>query len=178
MSFLSIRSIAFAFFLSSISLLGLNGSRTAWANDIEPGKEFYTAPHASSPIVIDGNLSEWGNVPVLADPKIAVVNGKGGTSGGKGGGGADGNYVLFESYAGGTWSGPEDQTSAVQIAWDTNNVYLGFVVTDDYHENMSQAAWNGDSLQLMIADGSRSQQVALYNYALLGYEDDRTRPGT
>src|SRR5258708_34282884 len=81
------------------------------------------------------------------------------------------NYVLFEPYSGGTYSGPDDQTSAVQIAYDADNVYFGFVVTDDYHENMSGTAWNGDSIQLMIADATRTQQGALYNYALLGYED-------
>src|SRR5262249_32865971 len=32
-------------------------------------------------------------------------------------------------------------------------------------------AWNGDSIQLMIADSTRTSQIALYNYALLGYED-------
>src|SRR5205807_123718 len=50
--------------------------------------------------------------------------------------------------------------------------YFGFVVTDDYHENISGNAWNGDSIQLMIADATRTQQVALYNYALGGYEDN------
>jgi hypothetical protein len=50
-------------------------------------------------------------------------------------------------------------------------VYFGFVVTDDYHENISLNAWNGDSIQLMIADATRTTQVALYNYALGGYEN-------
>src|SRR5207247_398527 len=52
-------------------------------------------------------------------------------------------------------------------------VYFGFVVTDDYHENISGNAWNGDSIQLMIADATRTTQVALYNYALGGYEDNQ-----
>jgi hypothetical protein len=43
-------------------------------------------------------------------------------------------------------------------------------VTDDYHENSANSPWNGDSIQLMIADGGRSNQVALYNYALGGTE--------
>ena len=59
----------------------------------------------------------------------------------------------------------------MQIVYDADNVYFGFVVTDDYHENMSGNAWNGDSIQLMIASADRTTQVALYNYALLGYED-------
>src|SRR5215510_9760725 len=106
------------------------------ANDIEPTKEKYTAIHrGTSPVVVDGELTEWSGVPVLSDPKFAIVAGKEGTAAGKGGGGADGNYVLFEQFNGGTWSGPDDQTSAVQIVWDEDNVYFGFTVTDDFQEN-------------------------------------------
>src|SRR5690242_5020010 len=134
------------------------------ANDIEPGKEFYTVVYAPKPIVLDGDLSEWSGVPVLADPKFAVPKFSGTN--------ANPNYVLFEEYAGGTWTGPDDQTSAVQVIYDADNVYFGFVVTDDYHENSARSAWNGDSIQLMIADAARTNQVALYNYALGGIETD------
>ena len=127
-------------------------------------KENYTALRTSKPIVLDGDLSEWTGAPVLADPKFAVPKFSGTND--------SPNYVLFEEYSGGTWSGPDDQTSAVQIVYDADNVYFGFVVTDDYHENMSGNAWNGDSIQLMIADARIGPtQVALYNYALGGYED-------
>src|SRR4051812_41351378 len=86
------------------------------ANDIEPTKEFYTAIHrGATPFTLDGILNEWTGVPVLSDPKFAIVLGKEGTAAGKGGGGADGNYVLFERYNGGDWTGPDDQTSAVEI---------------------------------------------------------------
>ena len=134
----------------------------AKGNDIEPGKEFYTATPAPNPIVLDGSLSEWTGVPVLADPKFAVPKFSGTNDAP--------NYVLFEEYDGGTWTGPDDQTSAVQIVYDANNVYFGFVVTDDYHENAANSAWNGDSVQLMIASADRTAQVALYNYALGGVE--------
>jgi len=135
-------------------------------NDIEPGKEFYTVRYAPRPIVLDGDLSEWSGVPILADPKFAVPKFSGTN--------ASPNYVLFEEYNGGTWTGPDDQTSAVQITYDANNVYFGFIVTDDYHENSANSAWNGDSVQLMIADATRTTQVALYNYALGGVEEDAT----
>lgn len=131
-------------------------------NDIEPTKEYYTARYAPKPIVLDGDLGEWSGVPVLADPKFAIPKFSGTNS--------SPNYVLFEEYNGGTWTGPDDQTSAVQIVFDTDNVYFGFVVTDDYHENSANSAWNGDSVQLMIASGDRTTQIALYNYALGGVE--------
>src|SRR5688572_12997793 len=72
-------------------------------NDIEPGKEFYTAIRSTSAIVIDGNLNEWAGVPVLADPKFAIPKGAG----------TNGPYVLFETYAGGDWTGTDDHSSAV-----------------------------------------------------------------
>jgi hypothetical protein len=144
--------------------LSLSLISPAIANDIEPGKEFYTATRAANPIVVDGNLAEWGGVPVLADPRFYIPKGSGplGT----------GTLVLFEEYAGGIWTGPDDHTSAVQIVYDSENVYFGFVVTDDYHENSRNSAWNGDSVQLMIANAARDQQIALYNYALGGIESD------
>src|SRR5438876_161798 len=137
----------------------------AKGNDIEPTKEYYTAVRTTNTIVIDGNLSEWSGAPVLADPKFAVPKFSGTN--------ASPNYVLFEEYNGGTWSGPNDQTSAVQIVYDADNVYFGFVVTDDYHEDISGNAWDGDSIQLAITDAARSTIVALYNYALAGYEDNQ-----
>ncbi|MCP5517725.1 MAG: hypothetical protein H7A45_10780 [Verrucomicrobiales bacterium] len=132
----------------------------AQSNDIEPGKEYYTANPAPNAVVLDGNLNEWTGVPVLSDPKFAIPKGSG----------RGGELVLFEEYAGGTWSGPDDQTSAVQVVYDADNIYFGFVVTDDYHENSANSAWNGDSVQLMIANGKQDTQVALYNYALGGIE--------
>jgi len=148
---------------STIGLLSVlaAGSVQLVANDIEPGKEYYNATLMPKAIVIDGNLSEWAGVPVLADPKYAIPKGAG----------TKGTYVLFEEYSGGIWTGPDDQTSAVQVAWDADNLYIGMVVTDDYHENSANSAWNGDSAQLMIANGDRTVQVALYNYALGGVED-------
>ena len=132
-------------------------------NDIEPGKETYSVTSAPKAIVLDGSLSEWSGIPVLADPKFSVPKGSGAAG--------TGNYVLFEEYAGGTWTGPDDQTSAVQVAYDSDNIYFGFVVTDDYHENSANSAWNGDSIQLMIASADRTAQVALYNYALGGTDN-------
>jgi hypothetical protein len=151
------------------------------ANDIEPTKEFYTAIHkGAAPVVIDGNLNEWTGVPVLSDPKFAVPKGSGP-------GAADHNtctqcsddqaspnYVLFESL-GASWTGPDDQTSAVEVVWDADNVYLGFIVTDEYHENVAHSAWNGDSVQLMVTGPTRSGAQGtgffLYNFALGGTED-------
>src|SRR5216117_1017627 len=158
---LGAHSIVFGKTPSETALMTL-AAPPAPSNDIEPGKETYTVTYAPRPVVLDGNLSEWAGVPVLADPKFSVPKGSGPTG--------TGTYVLFEEYNGGTWTGPDDQTSAVQVIYDAENVYFGFVVTDDYHENSANSAWNGDSVQLIIAHATRTTQVALYNYALGGIE--------
>ena len=62
-----------------------------------------------------------GAVLSISDPRSAIPKGSG----------TNGTYVLFETYNGGIWTGPDDWTSAFQIAWDANNLYIGIVVTDD-----------------------------------------------
>ena len=56
----------------------------------------------------------------------------------------------------------------MQIVYDADNIYFGFVVTDEYHQSSAtdaSTAWNGDSVQLMIAGAEQTTRVALYNYA-------------
>jgi hypothetical protein len=134
----------------------------AQANNIEEGKEFYTAVKAKNPIVLDGDLSEWSGANVIADPRFwsPKANAR-----------EDQELVNFELWGGGNWTGPDDHTSAVRVVYDDENVYFGFVVTDEYHENSANSAWNGDSVQLMVANADRDTQIALYNYALGGVED-------
>jgi hypothetical protein len=129
------------------------------ANDIEPGKELQLAYPNVNPIVLDGNLSEWLS-PAIVNPRFSIPKGSG----------AAGQQVFFEPYAGGTWTGPDDHSVSFQIQYDQNNVYLGVTVTDDYHEHSSATSWNGDAVQIMIADPTRSAQIALYNYGLGGIE--------
>ena len=135
---------------------------TAQANDIEPSKEFYTAIKATNPIVVDGDLSDWAGANILADPRFSIPKGSG----------DDGELVNFELHNGGNWTGPDDHTSNVRVVYDDENVYFGFVVTDEYHENAANSAWNGDSVQLMVANDGRDTIVGLYNYALGGTEEN------
>ena len=130
-------------------------------NNIEEGKEHYTAIKAANPIVLDGKLDEWSGAQVVADPRFWEP---------KASPRAEQELVNFELWQGGDWTGPDDQTSTVRVVYDEENVYFGFVVTDEYHENSANSAWNGDSVQLMVANADRDNQVGLYNYALGGVE--------
>ena len=133
------------------------------ANDIEPGQEFQLATPAANPIVLDGNLSEWSGRQIV-NPQFYFPKGSG----------PAGQLLTFEEYPGAqdgsTWSGPSDQSMSLQILFDQLSVYLGVIVTDDYHEHAAGAAWDGDAVQIMIANPARDAQVALYNYALGGIE--------
>ena len=132
----------------------------AQANDIDPAIETsYVALKAVNPIELDGELSEWAGANVIENPRFSIPKGS-----------DDGeNLVSFEEL-GGDWTGPEDHTASVQVVYDDENVYLGVVVTDEYHENSANSAWNGDSLQAMITNEDRDVQVGRYNYALGGVE--------
>ena len=116
-------------------------------NDIEPSKEFYTANKTVNPIVIDGDLSEWTGAEVLADPRFYIPKFSGSDPN------VEGELVNFEILGDGDWTGPDDHTSAVRVLYDDDNVYFGFVVTDEYHENAANSAWNG----------ARSPDVAAVN---------------
>jgi hypothetical protein len=129
------------------------------ANDIEPGQEFQFATRAANPIVLDGNLSEW-NGQSIVNPQFSIPKGSG----------AAGQRLPFEIYNGGDWTGPSDQSMSLRILFDQLNVYLGVTVTDEYHEHAAFTSWDGDAVQIMIADPTRTFQVALYNYGLGGVE--------
>lgn len=132
----------------------------AHANDIEPSNEFQSVGKTSNPIVLDGDLSEWSGVVPIENPRFSIPKGSG----------DGGEFVVFEPFQDGVWTGPEDQSTSLRIAFDDDNVYLGIVVTDEYHENAANSGWNGDTVQLMVANDARDTQVALYNYALGGVD--------
>ena len=133
------------------------------ANDIEADQEFQLAGPTTNAIVLDGALGEWPGYPIV-NPLFSIEENTGGTP--------DENLVLHRAWPAGnnSFDGTEaDQSSALQVTYDADNLYIGIVVTDDYHQN-NNSAWNGDSVQMNIANGARDTTVALYNYALGGSE--------
>jgi hypothetical protein len=151
-------------FMASLIPLGVQ------ANDMDPATEYYTALKTPVPIVLDGNLSEWGGANVIDNPRFSMFP--------KGIGfenATPDEIVTHDEYGSGTWDGPDDQGSVTRMLYDDENFYLGVIVTDDYHEHSAGGgggAWNGDSIQLIITDEDRASQIALVNVALLGVEED------
>ncbi|MBI2946746.1 MAG: hypothetical protein HYY23_03810 [Verrucomicrobia bacterium] len=134
------------------------------ANNIEAGKENYSA--VKKTVLIDGDLSDWGGATIWKDVKFSIPKN------------APKQLVSFETLSGGgtiatdsVWTGPEDHSNAWAITWDEDNLYIGMVVTDDYHENAANSGWNGDSLQVLFADADRTIDTMQYNYGLGGTEE-------
>src|SRR2546425_697222 len=134
------------------------------ANDIEPGKEKYNAIPRTQTITIDGNMSDWDTTKFWKDTKFYIPKGSGSNST------TATNLVSFEPYGSGT-AGQDHQSVSFGIVWDADNLYIGLVVGDDYHENAAKSEWNGDSLQMAFTDATRSTITQLYNIALGGTDD-------
>ena len=135
------------------------------ANDTPPEFEFqqtFLNNPIDNPITIDGDLSEWPNSNVIAEPTFYIPKGDGDL----------GTLVTHEEHNGGTWTGTADQSVFIEVIWDPLNLYISAIVVDDFHENGANSPWNGDSLQMMVADATRESQIGLYNVALNGVEDD------
>ena len=52
------------------------------------------------------------------------------------------------------------------MAWDSTAIYIGLKVIDDTHQLNGASGWNGDSVQVVMADATRSSITHLYNYAI------------
>jgi len=137
------------------------------ANDIPEEFEFQNAHMTTAEITIDGDLSEWGFANAITDPLIWIPKiGQGDRVDGD----PPSEFVVHEELSG-VWNGPEDQSSSMEVVWTTDGLYMGIIVTDEYHEN-SNSGWNGDSIQMMVTTADRADDFALYNYALGGSDED------
>ncbi|MGK0190306.1 MAG: hypothetical protein ACI9R3_006129, partial [Verrucomicrobiales bacterium] len=121
----------------------------------------YVVNKSAGTIVADGDLSDWSDANQIVNPEFTITTEEALSP--------FGQRVTHEEF-GGTWDGLDDHSATVMALYDDESVYLAIVVTDDYHENSANSAWNGDSAQLMIANGARDAQVSLLNYALGGVD--------
>lgn len=135
--------LAAALFAMTLVLFG-----TANAGDWI-AEDMFVAPEAS--IVIDGDAADWGMIEPLTAVEFKTT--------------AD-EWVVFEEYDGGIWNGPDDHTTSVAFAWDSDALYVYILVVDDEHEHQSDGFWAGDAVQMAFADGDRTAHTQLYNFYL------------
>jgi len=85
-----------------------------------------TAAYRSFTITIDGDLGEWTTASYTANETVP--------------------------YAGSGWSGPSDLSATFYIAWDTTNLYIAVIRTDD---TFVQTSWGrymfkGDDIEIQL----------------------------
>ena len=115
----------------------------------------YSVPNV--PITLDGNLGDWiGTGDIFAQTPFLP----------SGTGCCGGTLTVFDEYAGGIWNGINDHSVAFSMAYDSSALYIGLKVVDDTHQLNGLSGWNGDSVQVVFADDSRSTVTHLYNYAI------------
>ncbi len=86
------------------------------------------ATFLSTPITIDGDLSEWKDLPCTEVKDISQVS--------------------FGDKA--KWGGPQDLSGRVCYAWDKTALYVGFSVNDDHivQQFTGGSLWRGDHVEL------------------------------
>ena len=115
----------------------------------------YSAPGAV--VTMDGDLGDWNfGAEVLGQTPFLP----------SGSGCCGGALTVFDEYGGGIWNGIEDHSVAFSVAWDPTALYIGLKVVDDTHQLNGLSGWNGDSVQVVLADDARSSVTHLYNYAI------------
>ncbi len=84
------------------------------------------AIHLSSPPVIDGDLTEWTDVPTTTS--------------------------SYQVYAHSSWDGTKDVSAAWQLGWDEANLYVAVTVTDDTHvqTQTGNQIFRGDSVDMQF----------------------------
>jgi hypothetical protein len=91
------------------------------------------APHADTPPVIDGDLSEWHNITPTASIEQAA-------------------NVGFVEKPESAWAGPADLSTQAWLRWDEKNLYLALDVTDDMlvQRLSGEGIWQGDHVELWL----------------------------
>ena len=108
------------------------------------GADYHVIPYdVDPPIVVDGDLADWENVPIVFDVK-------------------DKPHVTAGA---GTWTGNEDLSGKMRLTWHQTGIFIAGEVMDDI---LSQPAsgrdmWKGDHVSLLmdLAPGVEGKRSAL-----------------
>jgi hypothetical protein len=96
----------------------------------QPEKKKATANKALSPVLIDGDLSEWNKSSPIVMKDIAYFK------------------------EGLIWDGPEDLSGMAYLMWDEVNLYLAVEITDNMplvNKQERQNIWNGDAIEVVLS---------------------------
>ena len=97
------------------------------------------ATRVAEPVTIDGDLSEWGDVPVFA---------------------ADSARQILRGAS--LWRGPDVDSFTLQLMWDNEALYVAASVRDPQHEQTETgpSVWRGDTLWGYIDGTGRGARLS------------------
>ena len=111
----------------------------AVCDPVPHSKRTYSAPKRTRPIVIDGDLSEWRDVPGYT---------------------MDSRKFLFvgQGMSARQWLGPQDLSATFKVQWDEHYIYIAVEVEDDHVEEphgalqpgIDTGSWDDDSVEIML----------------------------
>jgi len=99
----------------------------------------YYAPKYARGVMIDGDLSDWGDVKrfTMAEEKF---------------------FFVGQGMSSAKWGGPSDLSATFKVQWDERNLYLAIAVTDDkvtepqgsLSKGMETGSWDDDGVEIML----------------------------
>ena len=103
-----------------------------------PWATFY-AQKRTSPIVIDGDLSDWENAKGFTMDREKF-------------------FFVGQGMSSAKWGGPSDLSATFKVQWDERNLYLAIAVTDDkvtepqgsLSKGMETGSWDDDGVEIML----------------------------
>jgi hypothetical protein len=105
----------------------------------QPTAETAHALYMQSPPTIDANLREWTTIPTLvSNSRAQFLRGAG------------------------LWQGPDVDSHAVQLGWDTNNFYLAVRVRDPEHAQPDTLSnvWHNDAFWVYLTDSPDARALS------------------
>jgi len=125
------RIVVAGFAASLITAAGYAYSQYPWAT-------FYAAKR-KMPVKVDGDLSEWAQVPAftMAQEKF---------------------FFVGQGMSSAKWQGPQDLSASFRVQWDEQYLYIAVEVTDDkvtephgsLASSMDTGSWDDDSVEVML----------------------------
>ena len=134
--------------------------------------------YTDTPIIVDGDINEWTTpyfVPEFMSRHSFMVNFEPWEF--------QLGYPSYDPWPFASWhtgipinskdlwpsylnSGPDDQQIWLNFNNDENWLYIAAFVVDEFHDNINNSSWNGDSIQVVITNPDKTEKLLFVSAAL------------